>query len=883
MLLRLVKRWLRRGEEAAIRYGEDALYLVRSEGVQEIPGAPPGAGEAPIPHPATFLALYTGGAARVYRPGDEALKQSRENARYMRADATVMECVELRQRATALLDWRIECDSEEPPYQHAADLVRKILRRIPRFMQYRETLLQAVWYGRYAVENVFSWDWIDGQKLVAVAGWSPIHGDKLVWRIDAQTGRWDQEFGVRIGMLPHSSERLRQWCEANRRWIHSTDFGMAYFPPPGKRELVVIHRHLIEDGEYEEPQSADRVFGVGVRSRIYWVWYQKQQALAWLMEFLERSAFGIELWYYPAGNREARKEMLRAAQNRVGTGKNILLVPRQPGPEGANYGVERLEPSMAGAAALKEIITDYFGHQIKRYILGQTLTTEAHATGLGSNLASIHLDTFMQIVRYDAQNLQETLTDQLVRRLVRWNWPGLDAQLFRLVIEVDKPDVKDRLEALKQAFEMGLRIRSADLRELLSLEQPGPEEESLQHPSYGSPPAPGLAGGPGPASTQPPASPDLGTAEGGGLRAEGRGLKAEGGGPFGPFDQVFQEAAARELYSLPPGLPKNPRPGQIAVVEGKSYRFNENHRWELVQSPQPADPSLFVSPSIEEQGLNPEEAIRRWKSKEHLLAREKYQQIVHQELGLAPEKYVMLDALGDWSDGAENSVYVEFAQADPETLKRMAARMGLVSEEIYGPGKAQKYVAFFSAQPNGPDAKWSAVLHGSLEEVRITLDQVGLKYRTLIPQKEGGLAIICGKRIEILPNIKKLKASIKTSEENYICGIFESIGDDDREKAAEVYRQILFSQKEHYMADQKEYIPFCVTMKDKWFLEEKPEWDAKTKWIAAHMRKTYEWYRMSPEEKAKYLEEAKKGEEELRALGVRVMDSEESQEGAVFS
>ncbi|HPP52337.1 MAG TPA: DUF935 family protein, partial [Thermoguttaceae bacterium] len=486
---------------------EDPIYLVHPEGTVEVPGAPPGGGEAPVPYPATFLALYTGGTARVYRPGDEALKQSRENARYMRADAAVMECVELRQRATALLDWRIECDREDPAYRRAADLVRKILRRIPRFMQYRETLLQAIWYGRYAAENVFGWDWIDGQKVVRIIGWSPIHGDKLVWRIDAHTGRWDEDFGIRIGMLPHSSERLRQWYEANRRWLHSTDFGMAYFPPPGKRELVVIHRHMVEDGEYEEPQNADRVFGVGIRSRIYWIWYQKQQALQWLMEFLERSAFGIELWYYPAGNPEARREMLRAAQNRVGTGKNILLVPRPPGAEGMIYGVERLEPSMAGAAALKEIITDYFGHQIKRYILGQTLTTEAHATGLGSNLASIHLDTFMQIVRYDAQNLQETLTDQLVRRLVHWNWPGLDAQMFRFVMEVDKPDVKDRLDALKQAFEMGLRIRSQDLRELLSLEQPGPEEEFLQHPSYSPPPA--GSGQPGVASDQAAPGPDL--------------------------------------------------------------------------------------------------------------------------------------------------------------------------------------------------------------------------------------------------------------------------------------------------------------------------------------------------------------------------------------
>jgi hypothetical protein len=33
---------------------------------------------------------------------------------------------------------------------------------------------------------------------------------------------------------------------------------------------------------------------------------------------------------------------------------------------------------------------------------------------------------FLQIVRYDAINLQETLTEQLIRRLVVWNWPKLD-------------------------------------------------------------------------------------------------------------------------------------------------------------------------------------------------------------------------------------------------------------------------------------------------------------------------------------------------------------------------------------------------------------------------------------------------------------------------
>lgn len=463
----------------------ESVYLVSADGMREIAGMPPGGGgSAAIPHALSFMGMPSG-AGRVYLPSDEALRQSRENARYMRADAAVMECVELRQRSAALCDWRIESEEDDEQSRRICRVLRTILRRIPRFTQYREALLSAVWYGRAAVENIFQWDWIDGSRAVCVAGWSPIHGDKLVWRLDQQTGRFaDDEVGVRIAAAAVSGARAKRWVDQYRPYIRPTDFGMAYFPPPHLRELIVVHRHMIEDGEFEEPRNAGRVFGVGIRSRVYWVWYQKQQALRWLMEFLERSAFGIELWYYPAGNAEARQEMLEAAQNRVGTGKSILLVPRPPGGEGMIYGVERVEPSMAGAEVLQRILTEYFGHQIKRYVLGQTLTTEAASTGLGSNLASIHLDTFLQIVRYDCGNLEETISEQLVQRLVRWNWPGVDPRLFRFRIEVERPDIEQRLAALRQAWEMGLKIRTADLRDLIGAAAPSQEEEFLSHPAF---------------------------------------------------------------------------------------------------------------------------------------------------------------------------------------------------------------------------------------------------------------------------------------------------------------------------------------------------------------------------------------------------------------
>lgn len=461
-------------------------------------GMAPNLGQPAVPHVLTFVGL-SGGASKTYLPSDEALQHSWANAQYMRQDAAIMEPLEVRKRAVALLDWHIEADDPDDPEQaRIADEITWILRRIPRFTQYREVLLEAVFYGRYAIVNTCRWMFRKGKALLGVPRWRPLHGDKLVWRWDDDKGDYDPEsVGIRIGKTSAISDNLRRWeswAEANGGEILTTHLGVAYFPPVHVRDLIVIHRHMVEDGDWHNPTHAARIFGVGIRSRLYWTWYQKQEALAWLMEYLERSAFGLELWYYPAGSEQAKQATIEAATERIGNARNILVIPRPAGPEGQMFGVEVIERNMAGASALKEIITDYFGHQIKRYILGQTLTTEAHATGLGSNLASIHLDTFLQIVKYDAQNLAETLTSELVAKLVKWNYPWLPENPLRLVIQTEKPDTLDRLQALQAAYQMGMAIRARDVRELLGLAEPTADDEILSLSK----------GEPGPGGAAPP-------------------------------------------------------------------------------------------------------------------------------------------------------------------------------------------------------------------------------------------------------------------------------------------------------------------------------------------------------------------------------------------
>lgn len=467
-------------------------------------GGLPGGGNKQFPHVLTFNSLL-GSIARVYRDNDEAIKSSRDNARFMRNDVGIMECLEARQRLTALLDWHLEPEDENSHEQkELCAKLTTILKRIRRFQEYRRNLLEAIWYGKYAVQHQWGRQRIEGNTYILPTapkrlegyGWSPINGDKLVFQHDDTS--WLSSFEKTkhlgpVGILINRALAATAGIEKNN--IVPTDRGMAYFPPIWKRELLAIHRHQIEDAPWESPVDAGSIHGVGVRSRIYWEWFQKQETLAYLLEYLERSAAGIEIWEYPIGNPDAKTAVENAANQRGSGNKGVILFPKPLGEDAAMFNMHVVEPGMAGAEVLKSLLEQYFGHRIKRYILGQTLTSEADATGLGSGLADLHLDTLMQIVKYDARNLEETLTYELVRPLQRFNFPASSDIHIRFVIETEDPNPSEKLDAYTQAWQMGARIKESDVLDAIGASAPESTDVVLQNQGAGQQPQdPGMPG-----------------------------------------------------------------------------------------------------------------------------------------------------------------------------------------------------------------------------------------------------------------------------------------------------------------------------------------------------------------------------------------------------
>lgn len=444
------------------------------------PGAPPLFGQDAVPHVYTSLGRY-GMASHAYLNADEATNHSRTNANRMRVDCGIMEPLEARQRSSALLNWHIEPENAKSADQKIlAQKLTQIVARTRRFTEMRRFLNEAIWYGRYAAALRYGAGFVDGHKRIFPVSVEPRHGDKLVFRYDDGTHEFPAgQVGIRIGARRSTNFRL----DTDRgKQIMPTEHGLVYWLNAAERRTVVVHKHQIEDSPFEEPRFAGSIHGVGVRSKIYWTWYAMTECLQRVLEYLDRSALGVEIWKFPANNPRAEAQVKAAATQHIGGGRSVVLCPVYVGEQQDMFGVEHIEPGMAGVDSILNVIKEFFGHKIKRYICGQTLTSEAEATGMGSGVADAHLATFADIVAYDARNLEETLTEDFLRPIQVWNFPKSQAIYMRFVIDTESDNPDKKLQAMKNAWDMGMRLKSSDVADMVGISIPTEDDDQIFNP-----------------------------------------------------------------------------------------------------------------------------------------------------------------------------------------------------------------------------------------------------------------------------------------------------------------------------------------------------------------------------------------------------------------
>jgi phage gp29-like protein len=421
-----------------------------------------------LPHHLTFAAVYNS-LSQAYRTWqDEAQKNSLTDSLAMRRDGFVYELLCRRWYPVSELPFHLEPDDPNHPGQKSiCEELTRIIESTPNFQTLKLQLLEAVWFGKAAVQCDWRETRVNGKRRTAVVYHEPVQGDKIVWK-----------WGGTPGILVHATYDPGP---QNRHNVQLTDRGRALFlHDPYFRERFLFHRFEPTDTDYLfEPEQAAAVQGLGIRARIYWVWFLRQELLSWVMDGLQRvSSNGMLYAYYPSGNESAQRAVVNALTDLIRD--NVAAFPKDPANDDIGELIHRIEPTGIAYEVLIRMI-EWAEGIIRRCIVGQTLTGEPAATGMGSGVAELQETTFQQIVRHDANSLAETLTRDFVGPLVRynhWDYAGRHYYLqdlpfnIRLKLQAERPDMRERIDAAAKLMQLGVAIDLEDLRDALGFSKP---------------------------------------------------------------------------------------------------------------------------------------------------------------------------------------------------------------------------------------------------------------------------------------------------------------------------------------------------------------------------------------------------------------------------
>lgn len=194
----------------------------------------------------------------------------------------------------------------------------------------------------------------------------------------------------------------------------------------------------------------------------------------------------------------------------------------------------------------------------------------------------------------------------------------------------------------------------------------------------------------------------------------------------------------------------------------------------------------FYSPNVEED-TKFDYAAKMLRSDRQKAARQQSDSI-DAKLGLRSQSY---DAIGDWADGAENSVVSSYEGiTDFNKLREAAARKGLAWN--------QKAVIPFVADRDGPDVMYEIDVAGDdLHDIRDRLGKAGIQFRSLVPGRGKTRVYVFDSGDQLADNIEKFGATYgegQISGRSYR-GRGEFLGHDTRTGARRAYIEAIRQAK----------------------------------------------------------------------------------------
>lgn len=233
----------------------------------------------------------------------------------------------------------------------------------------------------------------------------------------------------------------------------------------------------------------------GLARLVAFGWLCKAYTMKDWVAFAEVYGMPLRLGRYGPGASERDVSILRQAVANIGSDAAAVL------PRSMEIEFEQISSGGGSSTDLFERLADWVDRQTSKAVLGQTMTTDAQSTGLGSNQAGVHNDVRGDITVADARQLSDTINRDLVRPYIDLNY-GPQRAYPKLDLQVIEPeDLQSLVAALDKLVPLGLKVGMSTIRDKFGLPDPDADEELLGPAQPATPPVP-------PSGDQPPPVPE---------------------------------------------------------------------------------------------------------------------------------------------------------------------------------------------------------------------------------------------------------------------------------------------------------------------------------------------------------------------------------------
>jgi phage gp29-like protein len=211
-------------------------------------------------------------------------------------------------------------------------------------------------------------------------------------------------------------------------------------------------------------------------------WVMKQTLLVNWAGFAETYGQPLRMGKFNRGTKKEEIDALKKAIASIGADAFAVLP--------SDMAVEFINAASTGNADVFEKFAKYMEDQQSRLVLGQTLTSGT-GSGAGSYaLGQVHNEVRMDILRSDAKQLAATISRDILRPLVDFNFgPDVPLPKFRFVVD-EGEDLVALATVLEKTVPLGLKVPAKWARDKFGIPEPEADEELLDTAAVPAAPAP---------------------------------------------------------------------------------------------------------------------------------------------------------------------------------------------------------------------------------------------------------------------------------------------------------------------------------------------------------------------------------------------------------